>query len=406
MMANDFPVITALILFPFLGCVGLCFIKSPRVVRGYALTVTLVELALAFPLLTFRLDTPRFQFVERVPWVPHWGLEYFVGLDGISALMVGLTLIILPLCVLCSWSSVRERVKEFHFCILFLASVCVGVFSALDLVLFFLSWEALLIPMYLIIAVWGGHDRHYASLKFILYTLAGSALLLVAIVAFRIAGTTFSIPELTKQNFPFNFQLWTFLVMALAFSVKVPMFPFHTWLPAAYSQAPTAGSVLLSCVLAKMGAYGFLRLCLPLTPTASQFFAPLMIAMSLTSILYGGIVAIGQSDIKKIIAYSSLAHMGFVTLGIFLFSTRGFQGALLQMVWPLRALPFPAPTILSANSWSLWAPLKGRSGLVPWQCREPSWLRPICCVRPKRWPGGNPRPRGGGMTYPSGNGPL
>ncbi len=332
MMTTDFPVITGLIFFPLFSCVGLFFIRSPHVTRIYALAVSLVELALAFPLLRFRLDTPGFQFVERIAWVPGWGLEYFVGLDGISVLMVGLTLILIPLCVLCSWSSIQKRVKEFHFCILFLSSVCVGVFSALDLVLFFLSWEALLIPIYLIIAVWGGPDRQYASLKFILYTLAGSALLFVAVVAFRIAGSTFSIPDLIRQDFPFDFQLWTFLVMALAFAVKIPMFPFHTWLPAAYSEAPTAGSVLLSCVLAKMGAYGFLRFCLPLTPAASQFFAPMMIAMSIASILYGGVVAFGQSDIKKIIAYSSLAHMGFVTLGIFLFSMRGFQGAIFQMV--------------------------------------------------------------------------
>jgi NADH-quinone oxidoreductase subunit M len=332
MMASHFPIITALILFPLLGCVGLFFITNPRVIRGYALIVSLVELTLGLPLLMFRLDTPGFQFVERVPWVPQWGLEYFVGLDGISVLMVGLTLIILPLCILCSWSSIQERLREFHFCILLLASVCVGVFTALDLVLFFLSWEALLIPMYLIIAVWGGPKRQVASLKFILYTLAGSALLLVAVVGFRIVGNTFSIPELTGQDFPLDFQLWAFVVMALAFAVKVPMFPFHTWLPAAYSQAPTAGSVLLSCVLAKMGAYGFLRFCLPLTPSATQFFAPMMIAMSIASILYGGVVAFGQSDIKKIIAYSSMAHMGFITLGIFLFSMRGFQGAIFQMV--------------------------------------------------------------------------
>lgn len=332
MMAIDFPLITVLILFPLLGCVGFFFIRNPQVIRGYALGVSLAELALGLPLVMFRLDTSGFQFVERIPWVPQWGLEYFVGLDGISVLMVGLTLVILPLCILCSWSSIQERVKEFHFCILLLTSVCVGVFSALDLVLFFLFWEALLIPMYLIIAVWGGHKRNDASLKFILYTLAGSALLLVAVVGFRIVGDTFSIPELMSQEFPVDFQLWAFGVMALAFAVKIPMFPFHTWLPPAYSQAPTAGSVLLSCVLAKMGAYGFLRLCLPLTPSATQFFAPLMIAMSIASVLYGGIVALGQSDIKRIIAYSSLAHMGFVTLGIFLFSLRGFQGAVFQMV--------------------------------------------------------------------------
>ena len=331
-MMADFPVITVLILFPILGCVGLFFIKRPHVVRAYALSISLVELVLALPLLGFRLSTSDFQFVERVPWVPGWSLEYFVGLDGISLLMVGLTLIILPLCVLCSWSSITTRVKEFHFCLLLLCSACLGLFSALDLLLFYLFWEATLIPVYLIIAVWGGSDRQYASLKFIIYTLAGSALLLVGIIAFRIEGGSFSIPELMGRNFPFGFQIWTFLVMALAFAVKVPMFPFHTWLPDAYAEAPTAGSVVLAAVLAKMGAYGFLRLSLPLAPLASQYLAPMMIVLSIASILYGGMVALGQSNIKKIIAYSSVAHMGFVTLGIFLFSIRGFQGALLQMV--------------------------------------------------------------------------
>lgn len=331
-MTAHFPVITILILFPAVGCVGLFFIKRSPMVRWYTLGVSLGELILGLPLAGFRPDTPCFQFVECVNWVPGWGLEYFVGIDGISLLMVGLTLIVLPLCVLCSWSCVDRRVREFHCSILLLCSLCVGVFSALDLILFFLFWEALLIPAYLIIGVWGGADRHRASLKFILYTLAGSALLLVAVIAFRIEGGTFSIPELMKQDFPPALQLWTFLVMALAFAVKTPMFPFHGWLPAAYSEAPVAGSVVLSAVLAKMGAYGFLRLCLPLTPLASHLFAPMMIALSIASVLYGGLMAFGRSDIKKIIAYSSLAHMGFVTLGIFLLSMRGLQGALFQMV--------------------------------------------------------------------------
>ncbi len=331
-MITDFPIVTVLLLFPLAGGAGLVFLRQPAKVRTYALAVALTEFCLAIPLLGFQLDNADFQFVQRVSWVRGWGLEYFVGLDGISVLMVGLTVIILPLCVLCSWRSVTDRIREFHFTILLLASICIGVFSALDLVLFFLFWEALLVPVYLIISVWGGPERHYAALKFILYTLAGSALLLVAVVAFRTVGGAFAIPELMKQHFARDFQMWTFLILALAFAVKVPLFPFHTWLPAAYSEAPIAGSVLLSCILAKMGAYGFLRFCLPLTPDASQFFAPMMIALSIASILYGGFMALGQSNIKKIIAYSSLAHMGFVTLGIFLFNMRGAQGAVLQMV--------------------------------------------------------------------------
>jgi NADH-quinone oxidoreductase subunit M len=216
--------------------------------------------------------------------------------------------------------------------LLFMTAACLGVFTAMDLVLFYVFWEAMLIPMYLLIAVWGGDERKYASIKFFLYTLAGSTLLLVAIVAFRIEGGTFSIPDLMHQNFGFRFQCLCFLAMALAFAIKVPMFPFHTWLPAAHVQAPAAGSVILAAILLKMGTYGFLRFCLPLTPAASEYFAPLMIAVSVASILYGGAVALGQSDIKKLVAYSSVGHMGFVTLGIFLFNQRGVEGALFQML--------------------------------------------------------------------------
>ena len=331
MQGLDLPVLTILIFFPAGACVGLFFMRSTQVVRIFTFAVFALELIFALPLLRFSLNTSEFQFVERLTWVKGWGLEYYLGIDGIGILMVGLTLIIFPLCVLCSWSSITMRVKEFHFCLLLLCSACVGLFSALDLLLFYLFWEATLIPIYLIIAIWGGSDRQYASLKFIIYTLAGSALLLVGIIAFRIEGGTFSIPELMGRDFPFGFQIWTFLVMALAFAVKVPMFPFHTWLPDAYAEAPTAGSVVLAAVLAKMGAYGFLRLSLPLAPLASQYLAPMMIALSIASVLYGGLMALGQSNIKKIIAYSSVAHMGFVTLGIFLFSVRGFQGALFQM---------------------------------------------------------------------------
>jgi len=332
MQGTHIPVLTILIGFPILGCLGLFFIRRPQHVRVFSLVISLVELLLATPLLGFRLDTPDFQFVELLPWAPAWGITYHLGLDGISVLMVGLTLIIFPLCILCSWSYISQRIKEFHFCLLLLSSACVGVFSALDLVLFYLFWEAVLIPMYLLIAVWGGPQRQYASLKFVLYTVAGSALLLVALIAFRVEGGTFSVPELMTRSFAYNFQCWTFLIMALAFAVKVPMFPFHTWLPAAHVEAPAAGSMILASILLKMGTYGFLRFCLPLAPAASQTFAPLMIAVSIASILYGGAVALGQTDMKKIIAYSSIGHMGFVTLGIFALNLRGSQGALFQML--------------------------------------------------------------------------
>ena len=330
-MDFGYPVLSCLIFFPLVAAFGLFLLRGEQVVRMYTMGVSIFELFLAMPLLWFKFS-PDFQFTETMHWVPQWGLEYALGIDGISYLMVLLTLAVLPMCVMCSWSYITKRVKEFHFCLLFMTSACIGIFSSLDLVLFYVFWEAMLIPMYLLIAVWGGPERRYASIKFFLYTLAGSTLLLVAIVAFRIVGGTFSIPELMQHTFSFRFQFWAFLAMALAFAIKVPMFPFHTWLPAAHVQAPSAGSVILASVLLKMGTYGFLRFCLPLTPDASVYFAPMMIAISVASILYGGLAALGQNDIKKIIAYSSVGHMGFVTLGIFLFNLRGVEGALFQML--------------------------------------------------------------------------
>lgn len=332
MSQTTMPILSILTFFPLAACFILPFIRNEKSVRVFTFLVGIAEIFLALPLFRFNMTTPGYQFVEKIAWMPQWGLTYYMGMDGISLLMVLLTVLLLPLCVLCSWTYISKRIKEFHFSLLLMTSACIGVFLALDLVLFYIFWEAMLVPMFLLIAVWGGPDRKYASIKFFLYTLAGSTLLLVAIIAFYKAGGTFSIPELTGQNFPFRFQFWVFLAMALAFAIKVPMFPFHTWLPAAHVEAPTAGSVLLASILLKMGAYGFLRFCLPLTPDASVYFAPMMIAISVASILYGGFVALGQKDMKKLIAYSSVAHMGFVTLGIFLFSLRGFQGALMVML--------------------------------------------------------------------------
>lgn len=329
---TDWPVLTTLVFLPVAACLVIPFLREDSHVRWFSLAAGLAEMLAALPLFGFHPLEPGYQFQDTAAWVPQWGLTYHLGMDGISLLMVLLTVLLLPLCVLCSWTYIGYRVKEFHISLLLMTAACVGVFTALDLVLFYIFWEAMLVPMFLLIAVWGGPDRRYASLKFFLYTLAGSTLLLIAIVAFYLEGGTFSIPELTRQRFSFSFQCWTFLAMTVAFAVKVPMFPFHTWLPAAHVEAPTAGSVLLASVLLKMGAYGFLRFCLPLTPDASQFFAPMMIAVSVASILYGGLVALGQEDMKKLIAYSSVAHMGFVTLGIFLFSLRGLEGALMVML--------------------------------------------------------------------------
>lgn len=326
-----YPVLTVLTFWPVAAALILAFVKGEENVRRFTLAAALVEVALAWPLVGFH-KIPGFQFVERLPWVEAWGLQYYMGIDGISITMIWLSVLTLPMCVLCSWTYIGRRIKEFHVCLLLMTTACVGVFSALDLVLFYVFWEALLIPMYLMIAVWGGDDRRYASIKFFIYTLAGSTLLLAALVALRVEGGTFAIPDLMQQVFPFRFQCLVFLAMGIAFAIKVPMFPFHTWLPAAHVQAPSAGSVILAAVLLKMGTYGFLRFSLPLTPAASEYFAPLMIILSLAGIIYGGAIALGQEDIKKLVAYSSVAHMGFVTLGIFLFSVRGIEGAIMQML--------------------------------------------------------------------------
>ncbi|MDR1678035.1 MAG: NADH-quinone oxidoreductase subunit M, partial [Deltaproteobacteria bacterium] len=235
-----YPVLTVLTFFPLVAALILAPIKSELRVRQVTLIASLAEVLLAIPLLGFKGQV-GFQFLETIPWVESWKLTYALGVDGISILMIWLSILTLPFCVLCSWTYIGRRVKEFHVCLLIMTTACVGVFSALDLVLFYVFWEALLIPMYLMIAIWGGDQRRYASIKFFLYTLAGSTLLLVAIAALRITGGTFFIPDLMALNFTYNFQYWVFLAFFIAFAIKVPMFPFHTWLPAAHVQAPSAG---------------------------------------------------------------------------------------------------------------------------------------------------------------------
>ncbi|MEW6334857.1 MAG: NADH-quinone oxidoreductase subunit M [Thermodesulfobacteriota bacterium] len=329
----DFPILTTVIFVPLAGIALILLMKQERTIKIAALITSIVTLLFSLLLYAhFDPRTPLFQFGESLAWIPRYQIHYTLGVDGITILLIVLTALITPACVLCSWTAITDRVKEFMVCILLMETAMIGVFCSLDFILFYIFWEAMLIPMYLLIAVWGGPQRDYASIKFFIYTLFGSVFLLVAIIALYLVNGTFSIPEAMFRNYPFPFQVWVFLAFAIAFAIKVPMFPFHTWLPAAHTEAPTAGSVLLASILLKMGTYGFLRFALPITPAASFAFAPYIVALSVIAIVYGGFVCLGQTDMKKLIAYSSVAHMGFVTLGIFTFTALGFEGAMLQMI--------------------------------------------------------------------------
>jgi NADH-quinone oxidoreductase subunit M len=272
------------------------------------------------------------QFVERAAWMPTFNIEYAVGVDGISVLLVLLTTLLTPICVLASWKSIDSKVKAYMSLILLVEGAMIVVFSALDLFLFFMSWEVTMIPMYFMIVIWGGPGRIAAGIKFVLYSLTGSLLLLVGILGLYLeGGRTFDILALAGQPIGADAQFWIFLALFLGFGIKLPMIPFHSWLPDAHSEAPTAGSVILAGVLLKMGGYGFLRFCLPILPDASARFAPLILWLSIVAILYGACLALAQSDLKRLVAYSSISHMGFVTLGIFAFNEQGIQGAVLQM---------------------------------------------------------------------------
>ncbi|TIU91597.1 MAG: NADH-quinone oxidoreductase subunit M, partial [Mesorhizobium sp.] len=279
----------------------------------------------------FDNSEPGFQFVEKFAWLDS-GISYHMGVDGISMLFVILTTFLMPLCILASWESIEKRVKAYMIAFLLLETLMIGVFCALDIVLFYVFFEAGLIPMFIIIGVWGGKRRVYASFKFFLYTLAGSVLMLLAIMAMFFQSGTTDIPTLLTHNFPASMQTWLWLAFFASFAVKMPMWPVHTWLPDAHVEAPTAGSVILAAILLKMGGYGFLRFSLPMFPIASEMFAPLVFALSVVAIIYTSLVALMQEDMKKLIAYSSVAHMGFVTMGIFAMNQEGVQGAIFQML--------------------------------------------------------------------------
>ncbi|MDQ2633621.1 MAG: NADH-quinone oxidoreductase subunit M [Pseudomonadota bacterium] len=303
-----------------------------RNIRNVALLTTVFTFVLSlFIWAGFDNSEAGFQMVEKAAWLDS-GLSYHMGVDGISMLFVILTTFLMPLCILASWESVEKRVKEYMIAFLILETLMIGVFCALDIVLFYVFFEAGLIPMFLIIGVWGGKRRVYASFKFFLYTLAGSVLMLLAIMAMFFQSGTTDIPTLLTHDFPANMQIWLWLAFFASFAVKMPMWPVHTWLPDAHVEAPTAGSVILAGILLKMGGYGFLRFSLPMFPLASADLQPLIFTLSVVAIIYTSLVALMQEDMKKLIAYSSVAHMGFVTMGIFAMNQEGVQGAIFQML--------------------------------------------------------------------------
>ncbi|ALV28644.1 NADH-quinone oxidoreductase subunit M [Pannonibacter phragmitetus] len=333
----DWPILTLTTFLPLAGVLAILLVPgdddgAKRNIRMVALVTTIFTFILSlFIWGAFDYANPGFQLVESKEWLGG-NIGYRMGVDGISMLFVILTTFLMPFCILASWESVQKRVKEYMIAFLILETMMIGVFCALDLVLFYVFFEASLLPMFLIIGVWGGKRRVYASYKFFLYTLLGSVLMLVAIMSmYWTAGTT-DIAALMRHPFAENAQTWLWLAFFASFAVKMPMWPVHTWLPDAHVEAPTAGSVILAGVLLKMGGYGFLRFSLPMFPLASEMFAPLVFTLSVVAIIYTSLVALAQEDIKKLIAYSSVAHMGYVTMGIFAMNMQGLQGAIFQML--------------------------------------------------------------------------
>ncbi len=334
---GNWPVLTIVTFLPLVGVLFLALVRgdddvAKRNIRVITLITTVVTFLVSLQVWgRFDPSNPGFQMVEKSTWLG--GLfNYHMGVDGISVAFVILTAFLMPFCILASWDSVQTRVKEYMIAFLVLETLMIGVFTALDLMLFYVFFEAGLIPMFIIIGVWGGPRRVYASFKFFLYTLLGSVLMLIAMLAMYYEAGTADIPTLLGHNFPATLQTWAFLAFFASFAVKMPMWPVHTWLPDAHVEAPTAGSVILAGILLKMGGYGFLRFSLPMFPLASEYFQPMVFTLSIVAIVYTSLVALAQEDIKKLIAYSSVAHMGYVTMGIFTFNAAGLQGAIFQMV--------------------------------------------------------------------------
>jgi NADH-quinone oxidoreductase subunit M len=329
-------VLTALVLLPLVAALACVLVPRDRtdLVRWIALGASLAGLVFAIPLWTlFERGRADYQFVQEWEWLPQIGAAWRMGVDGIALLLVLLTLLLLPLVLFFSWKTVTVRVKEYAVALLVLQSGMLGVFCSLDLFVFFIFWEVMLVPMYLLIGVWGGTNRVYAAIKFFLFTVAGSAFMLVGIVKlWALNGRSFDIRTLAALEIAPATQFWLFLAFFLGFAVKVPMFPFHTWLPDAHGEAPTAGSVILAGVLLKMGTYGFVRFAIPTLPDAARAWMPLLVVLCVIGIVYGALTAMAQTDMKQLVAYSSVSHLGFVMLGIFCLNPNGLNGGLIQMI--------------------------------------------------------------------------
>ena len=330
----DYPILTVTTFLPLAGSFVILLLRREAIVKWFALATTILTFVVSLPIYKhFDKETYKMQFAEIYPWIPTWNIHYKVGVDGISVLFIMLVAILSILCVTVSWKAIQTKTKEFFISLLIMETAMIGIFISLNVFLFYLFWELTLIPMFFLIGVWGGSKRVYAAIKFVLFMLAGSVFMLVGIIVlYYEGGRTFDMLELSKVIYPTGLQLWLFLAFFAAFAVKMPMFPIHTWLPDAHTEAPTAGSVILAGVMLKMGAYGFLRFSLPMFPHAVKvLFIPLLI-LSVTAIIYGAYVTLMQKDMKRLIAYSSVSHMGFVTLGLFTLNQTGVEGGLLQMI--------------------------------------------------------------------------